>query len=275
VSDVDCIVFWTKDPMQMLDKFELLHGYNFYFQFTLTPYGNDIEPNLPQKTQIIDSFRKLSDHIGKKRNIWRYDPIILSDRMNIEYHVEQFNNLAERLTHYTEKCIISFLDSYRHIQSQMSNLRIRPPDESEMRDLAQEISKIAGEHNIKVETCAESVDLADTSIGHGQCIDNRLISQLTGINRKAEKDKHQRKYCECASSIDIGEYNTCLHRCAYCYANISPRKVEKNRFLHENQSPWLVDPVKERQKNSISRSKTEFLIRWKITSLSIQYCLKY
>ena len=48
-SDVDCIVFWTKNPAPMLDKLQLLQDYNYYFQFTLTPYGKDIEPNLPPK----------------------------------------------------------------------------------------------------------------------------------------------------------------------------------------------------------------------------------
>lgn len=39
---VDCIVFWTKDPLNMLDKLDIIDdmGYRYYFQFTLTPYGS-------------------------------------------------------------------------------------------------------------------------------------------------------------------------------------------------------------------------------------------
>ena len=240
----------------MLDKLKFLNSYNFYFQFTLTPYGKDIEPNLPQKKQIINSFRKLSDRIGKKRNIWRYDPIILSDVINVEYHVDQFGNLARRLSDYTEKCIISFLDSYRHIQNKMSDLCIRTPDETEMRKLAKEVSKIADNHNIKTETCAEAVGLADLGIEHGKCIDDSLISELTGLNIKVEKDKHQREHCGCVTSVDIGEYNTCRHLCSYCYANVSPKKVERNRFLHSNQSPLLIGKAND-IKNSISATKKQ------------------
>lgn len=249
-ADIDCIVFWTKDPSPMLDRLQLLNNYNFYFQFTLTPYGKDVEPNLPQKIKIIDTFRKLSDQIGKKRNIWRYDPIILSKRMNIEYHIEQFGELAGRLFDHTEKCIISFLDSYRHIQNKMSDLCIRPFNESEMRKLAKEISKIASNHNIKVETCAEAVNLADLRIEHGKCIDNRLISELTGKSLKMEKDKHQREHCGCSTSVDIGEYNTCRHLCSYCYANVSPKKVERNCLLHNNQSPLLIGKANDMQREN-------------------------
>ena len=107
--------------------------YNYYFQFTLTPYDKDIEPNLPPKTEIIDTFLKLSDKIGTKRVIWRYDPILLSPSINIDYHIQHFADLAKRLSGHTEKCVISFLDMYRHLQSKSAGLSIRPPDEAEMR----------------------------------------------------------------------------------------------------------------------------------------------
>ena len=252
-EDVDCFVFWTKDPTPMLDRLQSLSHYNFYFLFTLTPYGKDLEPNLPPKTKIIDAFRKLSDRIGKKRNIWRYDPIILSNHMNTEYHIEQFGNLAEQLSGYTEKCIISFLDSYRHIQSRMSDLDIHPPNKEEIFKLAKEISKIAGNHNVKVETCAEAVNLADWGIEHGQCIDDRLISELTGQSLNMEKDKHQRELCGCVTSVDIGEYNTCRHLCAYCYANVSPKKVERHDALHNPRSPLLIGEAND-IKSSIERN---------------------
>lgn len=76
---VDCIVFWTKDPANMLDRLHILDeiGYKYYFQFTLTPYGKEIECSLREKSQIIETFIKLSETIGKDKVLWRYDPIIL------------------------------------------------------------------------------------------------------------------------------------------------------------------------------------------------------
>ena len=130
-SDVACIVFWTKDPVPLLDRFNLLQDYSYYFQFTLTPYDKDIEPKLPPKKKIIDTLLRLSDKIGAKRVIWRYDPILLSKRISSAYHVDHFGNMSGRLSGYTEKCIISFIDMYRHLQGEIKNRSIRPPDEYE------------------------------------------------------------------------------------------------------------------------------------------------
>ena len=218
LSDVDCIVFWTKDPLPLLDQLHLLKDYSYYFQFTLTPYDKDIEPNLTSKTKIIDTFLRLSDKIGAKRVIWRYDPILLSKRISSAYHIDHFGNMSRRLSGYANKCIISFMDMYRHLQGESADLSIRPPDESEMYTIAREIAYIASGHNIKVETCAEKIDLADLGIEHGKCIDDRLITELTGMNLKIAKDKNQRELCGCVASCDIGEYDTCRHGCCYCYA---------------------------------------------------------
>jgi DNA repair photolyase len=238
--DIDCIVFWTKDPAPMMDRLHLLKDYSCYFQFTLTPYDKDIEPNLPPKNQIINMFLRLSDKIGKKRIIWRYDPILLSESANMEYHVEHFAKLAQRLSGYADKCIISFMDMYRHLQGNIAGLSIRTPNESEMRTLAKQLSQVAGSYNMSMATCAEKIDLSDLGIQHGKCIDDGLISELTGTKLNIAKDKYQRELCGCVASVDIGEYNTCRHRCRYCYANVNQKKIEKNQSLHYSQSALLI-----------------------------------
>lgn len=76
---VDCIVFWTKNPAPMFFELARLKDYPFYFQFTLTGYGTDMEPMVPHKRErMIPVFRQLSDMIGKERVIWRYDPILFT-----------------------------------------------------------------------------------------------------------------------------------------------------------------------------------------------------
>lgn len=255
-QDVDCIVFWTKNPVPMLERLHLLQDYNYYFQFTLTPYGKDIEPNLPPKDEVVDTFLKLSGKIGRKRIVWRYDPILLSPGVNIDYHIHNFADLARRLSDHTEKCVISFMDMYRHLQSKSAGLALRPPNTAEMRMLAEAIARIAGGCNIKVETCAEKVDLADLGIERGKCIDDCLIAQLSGRNLKIEKDKHQRELCRCVAAVDIGEYNTCRHLCSYCYANTGLKTVEKNRRLHSSQSPLLVGEVGGDEKIMLNKTKS-------------------
>lgn len=245
LQDIDGFVFWTKNPMPMLDKLYLLNDYPYYFQFTLTPYGKDIEPHLPPKDEMIDTFIRLSGMIGKQRMIWRYDPILLSDQIALDYHIDHFGKMADRLAGHTEKCIISFIDTYRHIGSPMSGLGVRPPEESDMRKLASAIARIAGKLGITVETCAEKIELSDLGIKHGKCIDDRLISELSGRILRIAKDKHQRELCGCVTSIDIGEYNTCRHFCKYCYANVSRNKIEKNSKLCDVQSPLLIGDMRD------------------------------
>ena len=239
-ADVDGIVFWTKDPTPMLDKLQRLGDYTCYFQFTLTPYGRDIEPHLPPKDGLADAFLRLADRIGAKSVIWRYDPILLSDSMTLAYHTERFDRLARRLAGYTEKCVISFLDLYRHIRSRTTDLSVRPPDEPEMRALAENLAASARRCHMTVETCAEKIDLACWGIGHSRCVDDRLLSELSGRKLSVGKDKFQRDLCGCAASVDIGDYNTCGHLCAYCYANRSRTRVAENRRLHNEQSPLLI-----------------------------------
>ena len=61
---------------------------------------------------MIPIFQELSDKIGSKKLIWRYDPIFFSDRYTVEYHLKAFKSIAEALKGYTKKCVISFVDIY-------------------------------------------------------------------------------------------------------------------------------------------------------------------
>ena len=117
---VDCIVFWTKNPKNMMSRLSELKGYNYYFQFTITGYGKDVEPNIPDKrTEIIPVFQELSRQIGKEAVIWRCDPIFLSEKYTKEYHLKAFEEIATKLRGYTDKVIISFVNidwSLKHAQ---------------------------------------------------------------------------------------------------------------------------------------------------------------
>ena len=113
---IDGIVFWTKNPIPMLPYLDRLRDYPYYFQFTLNPYGTDIERNVPSKNNIvIPAFQRLSSEIGKARVVWRYDPILLTEKYSMEYHITYFRLLADRLADYTEKCtVLSLIHIYKH-----------------------------------------------------------------------------------------------------------------------------------------------------------------
>lgn len=195
---VDGLVFWTKNPEPMLKQLSVLDAYAYYFQFTLNAYAADVEAALPPLAVRIEIFRQLAQKIGAERMIWRYDPILLSARYDLQYHAAVFEELAAQLAGSTKKCIISFLDYYPKIKA-----------------------------GLQLETCAEAIELADLGIGHASCIDAELLGRVSRCRLDTVKDKNQRGECGCAASIDIGAYNTCLHGCIYCYANDSRRQLQQ------------------------------------------------
>ncbi len=251
---VDAIVFWTKNPVPMLDRLKKLEEYHFYFQFTLTAYGPEVETNLPSKNRIlIPAFQRLSREIGREKVIWRYDPIFFSERYSMAYHCRYFRVLASKLADYTEKCTVSFLDLYRRTQRNAKNLYI-VKDTCEMQtELLQRFVEIAKEYGFMIDTCAEKNDFHDLGVEHAHCIDRERIERISGRKLKAGRDANQRAECGCAASVDIGAYHTCKNGCAYCYANDSAAKADRNFRMHHPESPLLfgevgdLDVVKERK----------------------------
>lgn len=241
---VDGIVFWTKNPVPMIDKLDKLKDYAYYFQFTVNSYGKDVEANIPSKNDIIvPAFQKLSNKIGSEKVIWRYDPIMLTSKYSIDYHVKYFNELAKRLSGYTNKCVISFVDLYRNTQIHLKDLDVLPLGEKEMFELAERLVEIARKNNLIVESCAEKINLEQFGIQHGHCIDCDLFEKILKCKMNLSKDKNQRQECGCMESIDIGAYNTCKNGCKYCYANFSHNTVIKNTGLHNPNSPLLFGEI--------------------------------
>ena len=254
---VDGIVFWTKNPIPMLDRLSELDKYNYYFQFTLNAYGKDVEPNIPSKNDvIIPAFQQLSKIIGRERIIWRYDPIFFNEYYTMEYHCKYFRMLAERLGPYTEKCTVSFLDLYRNTARNTKPLNIQPETREQQIEIMQRFLKIADEYGLYIDTCAEEIDLEKFGIAHAHCIDKKRFEQIGKYKLSVEKDPNQRPECGCIASIDIGTYNTCKNGCLYCYANYSHNTVVKNTQLHNPLSPLLFgevgpdDTIKQRKVKS-------------------------
>lgn len=241
---VDGIVFWTKNPIPMLDRFNVLREYMYYFQFTLNSYAQDVETHVPNKQKhIIPAFKKLSDMIGPDRVIWRYDPIFLNDTYTPEYHIRYFEKIAKELSPYTQKCTISFIDFYRNTSKNVSDLSLHDFPEEAQKDLAKELAAIAHSCGLLIDTCAEGIELQEYGIGHARCIDDRLLSKLLDCPLDIRKDKSQRLACGCVESIDIGAYDTCRNGCKYCYANYSEKTVCSNFARHIPDSPLLFGEV--------------------------------
>lgn len=244
---VDCIVFWTKNPLPMLDRLKELQDYNYYFQFTLTGYGKDIEPNLPDKRKVLlDAFKRLSLKTGKNRVIWRYDPILFTERYTEAYHMKAFRTIAESLRGYTDRVVISFVDMYTKTKRNMQGIQVLNLEKPELEMFASKLAQIAEENNMKISACAESLDLSAYGIEHSSCIDRQLIEQIIGCKIKDRKDKNQRSECGCIESVEAGSYNTCRNGCRYCYANYSDHEVARSCRLYDPESPILCDVISEK-----------------------------
>lgn len=243
---VDGIVFWTKNPIPMMEHLFELEKYTYYFQFTLTAYDRDVEPNIPSKNGfIIPAFQNLSKAIGRDRVIWRYDPIFFNDRYTMEYHCKYFRVLASKLSDYTEKCTISFLDLYKNTERNVRPLNIQVETLDMQLELIQRFSEIAKEYGFYIDTCAEKIELGNLDIPHAHCIDKDRFERIGNCKLTLGKDPNQRAECGCVASIDIGTYNTCKHGCLYCYANYSQTTVNRNAIAHNPNSPLLFGEIGE------------------------------
>ncbi len=262
---VDCIVFWTKNPEPMLGRLGELTGYDYYFQFTLTGYGADIECNVPHKKQnMIPIFQELSKKTGMQRVIWRYDPIIFTKKYTAEYHLKAFEQIAAALNGYTQKCVISFVDRYAKNKKNMDLMEACEIGKTELLEFAGELSAIARKCGMRTASCAEAIDLQQCGIEHNCCIDKALIESIIGCSIQADKDDNQRRECGCVESVDIGAYNTCRNGCKYCYANFSSESVMKNCGNYDPKSPMLCgkpdsnDRVTERKVRSLKERQLSF-----------------
>jgi len=242
---VDCFVFWTKDASQMLNRLDEIKAYNYYFQYTITGYKNNIEWGIRDKRKAITAFQELSKKIGKKRVILRYDPIFINNEYTIEYHCKAFEKLCNALSEYTERCVISFLDIYAKIKKNIENLNVKALDIKDIKIISEKFSEIANHYNLKIETCSEKYDLSEYGIFHGKCIDDALISELMGYEANVKKDDTQRDICGCVKSVDVGQYNSCMHSCVYCYANHNQNLVKANFLQHSVLKPLLIGTVRE------------------------------
>lgn len=265
------IVFWSKNPkplLERLDEVEALGFKQYYFQFTLNDYVREgLEPKVAPLDERIDTFRALSDRIGKERVIWRFDPLMLgcaagtkpgppASGLSVDVLLERIGNIGRQLKGYTEKLVFSFIDieAYRKVQRNLEGLGVREFSPEEQRRFAQGLAELNKELGLELATCGEEADLSAYGVRHNKCVDDDLIMRLFHDDAalmdfigaeydmldgwhipKSKKDKGQRKACGCIVSKDIGAYNTCPHLCRYCYANASPEQAMANWKRHEAQ----------------------------------------
>ena len=219
-EDVHCFVFWTKNCSDHFIANMQTLNVPYYVQWTITGYGKDIEPMVPDKNEVIERFKTVSGIIGPRRTIWRYDPILMSEKYTAEYHIRRFREMCEAMKGFTTRCVISFFDEYGKIQKEIRQGIMRKPTLEEINMMAEAMSRAAADNGMTVQTCAErGYDLTRFGIHEGPCVDAAFIESEFGIRLEDSiKQPDSFRPCNCAVNTDIGTYHRCRHDCKYCYA---------------------------------------------------------
>ncbi len=244
---VDAIVFWSRNPLPLfnyLKSFDDL-GYKYYFQFTINNYPKHYEPYNPSLQNSLKTFKELSNKIGSGKVIWRYDPILFTNDLTEEFHINNFQNICKQLKGFSKRVVISIVDDYKKTLSRLKKLdtnfipnqEVNPNIES----LLKNIVHIADENGLEVQSCAESKNYGYLGIQPGKCIDDDILRNELGVDLSYKKDKTQRLACGCMLSRDIGINNTCLMGCEYCYATVSHQVAITNKKKHNPNFSSMIE----------------------------------
>ncbi|MDD1662210.1 MAG: DUF1848 domain-containing protein [Methanomicrobiales archaeon] len=252
-------VFWSKNPEPFLPHLEEMTrlGYRYYVLFTLNDYeAEGLEPRVPPLGERMETFRSLSQMAGKGRVVWRWDPLLLSGSLDVAGLLDRIRNVGDAIVPFTKRMIFSFIDIARYPRVER-NLRtkgfgdVREFTPAEEDEFAAGLSELNRSWGLTISTCGEERDFSRFGIEAGGCISRDLMLQEFGqdtvlrhflevpdpgthpVGRTPSpvpphlKDPGQRPSCGCVVSKDIGQYSTCPHLCAYCYANTTPDRVAK------------------------------------------------
>ena len=261
---VDCLAFCTKNPEPMLTYLDELDMYKQYWFVTITPYGKDIEPNVPDKSKVIESFKKLSNHIGVDSIGWRYDPIFIGNGFDINKHIECFEKMAKELKGYTHNCTISFLDLYEKVKRNAPD--IKPPTKGEQIEIAKAFARIGKENDMVIHACCEKTYLSQYGLQCNGCMSQEIVEKAINNTLQPPKRKNLRQECNCLMGNDIGAYNTCGHLCKYCYANTNKQFVVENIKKHDDNSPFLIGRIEPGDKITEAKQKS-----WKVENEQIRF----
>jgi hypothetical protein len=238
----------------MLEHMDLLRPFSQYWFVTITPYGKDIEPHVPDKDLVIESFCRLCGHVGPDCMCWRYDPVFIDSSWTVQRHVEAFSAMCRKLEGYTHTCVISYIDLYEKVLRNFPEVRSVPFDIQ--MELTKTFVEIAAKHDMIIKPCGEDPRLATVGADCSGCMTQQTFEQAVGQNLILPPNPGNRKECACYITNDIGQYNTCGHLCRYCYANADRETVRRNTRLHDPSSPLLIGKLRPEDRIHEAKQKS-------------------
>ncbi len=243
-NKVDGFVFWTRNLGPFLDNLKHISQKTpFTVQYTITGYPKALDFATIAPDVAISHLNEIKDRYGPHAGVWRYDPIVFSSLTPPQWHVENFTNLAQKLEGVVDEVVLSFAQIYRKTARNMSTASrafdFDWNDESRQvkQSLLSKLTVIANQYGIRLTLCAQPELLVD-GVEETACIDAARLARMSGVPFPAKRKPH-RKECGCWQSKDIGDYDTCPHGCAYCYA-VQSRTLAKKRFqAHDPMGEFL------------------------------------
>ncbi len=244
-SDTAAIVFWTRNFAPMLKHLPELgaRGHRFLVHFTLTGLPRRYETHVPSEDAAIGQMHALAARIGSDRVCWRYDPILVTEACNREFHLTNFTRLAASLEGATRRCTVSFVQIYGKLRRSFARRQVALPvvGPAQRRELAGELAEIAAARGIALAACCND-ELVGATIRKARCIDRETILEIWPDLRVVAAPAPTREQCGCSRSFDIGAYDSCPHGCLYCYAT-KDRETARDRWLrHDPQGSVLIPP---------------------------------
>lgn len=240
---VDCVVFCSKNYRPILPRIrEITDRFRVYCFYTITAYGRDVEPGVPSIDESMETLAELASVVGQNRVAWRYDPVLLTKTYTIERHKETFGRMAERLAPHIDRCVFSFVEMYKKVESNMPELV--PLNDVYRNELAESLGATAARFGFPIQTCGTNGDFRRFGICPSGCMTLDILGRANGVTFRKLKHKGIRAGCRCIETHDIGAYDTCLNGCKYCYANQNPRKAFENFKYHDPKSPLLLGRLK-------------------------------
>lgn len=252
---VDCVIFGSKNFAPVLERIhEITEKFPTYFYYTITAYGKDVEPGVPDIDSSIGTFLKLADIVGPQRAAWRYDPILLTENYTVDKHIETFRYIAGRLGGRFDRCIFSFVEMYKKHETNFPKLI--PLTNENKDEIARGIGRIASEEGFILQTCGPEEDYAKYGIQTSGCVTLDILGKANNLQFRKLKHKGFRKGCHCMESRDIGALNSCVNGCKYCYANKNAQLPRENCALHDPDSPLLIGHLKPTDRLEEGSQKT-------------------
>ena len=262
-KDVDCLMFCSKNYKPIIKYMKDINKkYRIICHYTITAYEKDVEPNVPTIEESIKTLKELSKIVGKEKVLWRYDPILLTEKYTVQRHIETFEYMAKEISPYVQRCIFSFVEMYKKLKYNMPE--IIPFTEEDKTRILENIGKIAKKYKLFIQTCGTDENYEKYGIHLSGCTTTEILEKANHVKYKEVKAKGMRKGCHCIPSRDIGAYDTCLNGCKYCYANTRPELAKENIKFHDKNSSILLGDI----------NKTDKITEVKNTSFIKEYDIK-